>query len=60
MDLANYILGRLKEPSSWAALGPLLTAIGWKISPELWDSIAIVCMGICNTIAIFLKEKQKS
>lgn len=56
-NLRDFLLDRAREPSTWAGMGPLLTAIGWNISPGAWESISFVCMGACGLLAIILKDK---
>jgi hypothetical protein len=56
--LLKYLLERAREPSTWAGLGPLLTAAGWQISPDMWASISMACMGTCGIIAMSLRERK--
>ena len=60
MGLFDFIADRLKEPSTWMGLGSLVTAIGWQFSPELWQAIAAVGMGIGGLVAVLLAEKRKA
>lgn len=53
----QYVIDRLKEPSTYAGLGTLLTAIGWQIDPALWKEIAGVCMGIGGLLAVILTTR---
>lgn len=55
--MLKYILDRAREPSTWAGLGPLITAAGWQVSPEHWEAISMAGMGICGIIAIVLKDR---
>lgn len=48
--MLQYLANRLSEKSTWTSLGVLSTVIGWKIAPGMWDSIAMVGMGIGSLI----------
>ncbi len=53
----NYILERLKEKSTWTALGSVLTAFGITISPENWALIMGIGMGIGGMVSMFLPAR---
>lgn len=53
----GYILDRLKEKSTWVALGSALTALGVSVSPERWQVIMAIGMGLPSIIAIFLPAR---
>lgn len=54
----DYIVERMKEPSTYVSLGSLLTAIGFTISPENWQAIAFTCMGLGGLIGTFLSDRR--
>jgi hypothetical protein len=54
----DWISQRIKEPSTWVGLGSLVTAVGWQFSPELWQAIAAVGMGVGGLLAVLVKEKK--
>lgn len=56
MDL-TFILNRLKEKSTWVAIGSALTATGIQISPEHWQLVMGIGMGLPSIIAIFLPAR---
>jgi len=56
--LITALTDRLKEPSTWVGLGSLVTAVGWKIAPDLWQAISVVGMGLGGLMAIILTEKK--
>lgn len=56
----DYLVQRLKEPSTYVSLGALLTAVGWQISPENWNTIAAFCMGVGGLIGMILTERRKT
>lgn len=53
----HYILERLKEKSTWVAIGSVITALGVSISPDLWQMIMAIGMGIPGLISIFLPAR---
>lgn len=57
--LAEYLLTRLTEKSTWAGITGLLTAAGMSIAPEMADQIAITGIGIASMLLIAMKEKIK-
>lgn len=57
MTLVYYILERMKEKSTWVALGSVVTAMGVGISPENWQAIMAFGMGIPGLVSIFLPAR---
>lgn len=54
----KYILDRLKEKSTWAAILTIgATIFGKAISPELSEVIMGIGLGIVGLIAYLTKEK---
>lgn len=53
----EWILERLKEPSTWKGLAGLLGAIGVAISPELIGQIGAAVIAIIGAIEVVRKEK---
>lgn len=43
----QYILARLREPSTWRGISYVLTAFGITLSPDVTDAISILVMGLC-------------
>lgn len=52
--VASYILNRLKEKSTWVALGSVLTGMGVAFSPENWQMIMTIGMGIPGIISVLI------
>lgn len=52
----NWVAARAKEPSTWAALAPVLGALGWSIDAEQGLAIGL---GISTLLGIILKEKAQ-
>ena len=55
--MKDYILARVKEPSSWRGIFLLLTAIGIPVAPELADAIITVGLAIVGAIGIATPDK---
>ena len=56
----DYILSRLKEPSTYAGLGLLLSALGLHISDTQVNAIAQGAMAIAGVAAAFVPEGKKT
>jgi hypothetical protein len=52
----NYILDRLKEPSTWRGILAMITAVGVKLHPELQEAIISVGLALIGMVNIFRKE----
>jgi hypothetical protein len=51
----NYLLERLKEPSTWRGLLALATALGVKLHPELQEAIlstGLALIGLINMVRV--------
>ncbi|MCB1918639.1 MAG: hypothetical protein KDJ28_01510 [Candidatus Competibacteraceae bacterium] len=46
----------IKQPSTWRGLLGLTGIIGWSLSPELRDQIALVIAGLLSLIEMFRNE----
>ena len=55
--MVQFILSRLKEPSTFAGLSGLALALG--ISGELYNAAAGAIAGIAGLVAVLLMEKGK-
>ncbi len=54
----QYILDRLKEPSSYAGLGALLALVGVNLDGQLLQAIDGVAAALAGLLAFFIKEKE--
>lgn len=54
----QYIIDRLKEPSTWRGFVYILAAFGIPIAPELAKEITAAGMGIAGIIAILTSDKR--
>jgi uncharacterized membrane protein len=59
MQILAFLLARLKEPSTYAGLGLVLTAIGLPLTGAQTDAIIQVLMGFAGLAAALLQEGQK-
>lgn len=50
----DYIIARLKEPSTWAGLAVVFTAFGITVSEA---ELALIGSGISAVLAIVLRER---
>ena len=55
--MKDYILARVKEPSSWRGLILLLTAIGVPVAPEMADAIVTIGLGIAGLVGVATPDK---
>lgn len=54
----DYIINRLKEPSTYAGLAALLAAFGVSIDPGMLQAVVAVATAIAGLASIFVAEKQ--
>lgn len=54
-----YILDRMKERGTWLSLSSALTGMGVVISPENWQMIMAIGMGVPGIITAFLRPHIK-
>jgi hypothetical protein len=55
--MLNFVLSRLKEPSSYAGLSGIALAFG--ISTEFYSVAATAVAGVAGLVAFILAEKAK-
>jgi hypothetical protein len=53
--MLNWVLSRLREPSTYAGLAGLALAVG--IGAEQWAAISTAVAGIAGVVAMFLSDK---
>jgi hypothetical protein len=57
MSIVNFVLTRLKEPSTYAGLSGLALALG--VSGELYSAASAALAAVAGLVAVFLAEKAK-
>ena len=57
MTMINWIIARLKEPTTWIGLISFATAAGVSLAPELQESIITAGVAIGGTMAVVMREK---
>lgn len=55
----NWLIKRLREPSTWRGLIWLATAFGVTLRPEVWEQITAVGMAVAGLIGVLTSEPQK-
>lgn len=55
--MVQFILSRLKEPSTFAGLSGIALALG--VSGELYNAVAAAVAGVAGLVAVILAEKAK-
>lgn len=55
--MVDFVIGRLREPSTYAGLAGLAAAVG--ISDSLYSAGAAVVMAVAGLAAVVLAEKSK-
>jgi len=56
--LKDYLLGRLKEPSTWRGLTLLLTSVGIALSPEQAAAVTAIGVAIAGALGAFLPDPK--
>ena len=57
MSVVNFVLARLKEPSTYAGLSGLALALG--VSGELYSAASAALAAVAGLVAVVLAEKAK-
>lgn len=57
MPAIDYILARLKEPTTWGGIAAFLSGVGITIAPELWQEISAAGAAIGGLLMVLLKER---
>jgi hypothetical protein len=55
--MLDFVLSRLKEPSTYAGLSGIALAFG--ISTEFYSAVSAAAAGVAGLIAVILAEKAK-
>ncbi|MFN3706514.1 MAG: hypothetical protein ACK4WM_11045 [Thermoflexales bacterium] len=57
MSFILWLLGRLREPSTYAGLSGLALAFG--LSGEMYQAVAAALAGVAGLVAVILSERSK-
>lgn len=55
--MLDWIIARLKEPTTWIGILGLFTAAGINLAPEMSNLIVTAGVSLGGVLAIVLKEK---
>ena len=55
--MKDYLLERLREPSTWRGIIMLLTAIGVPVAPAMADAIISVGLAVAGLIGVATPDK---
>lgn len=55
----EWIIDRLKEPTTYAGIFAGLAALGVQVAPEMADAIISAGIGVVGLVLVILKEKKK-
>jgi len=53
--MIDWIIARLREPSTYAGLAGLAAAVG--LSDPQWQAISVAVMGVAGLLAVFIHER---
>lgn len=54
----DYILGRLREPSTWAGIAGILGALHLSLDPGLWQNISTAGMALAGIVAALVADRS--
>ena len=54
----EYLLDRLREPSTYASLAAVLGTLGVSLSPGIVQALTLAGVGIAGAIGILVAEKE--
>lgn len=54
--MKDWLIARLKEPSTYRGLVWVLTACGVTLAPDVWEQITAVGMAISGLLGVALKD----
>jgi hypothetical protein len=56
--MRNYILDRVREPSTWRGAILFLTAIGVPIAPQMAEAIVTAGLGIAGLVGMLTSDHR--
>ena len=54
----QFVLSRLKEPSTYAGLSVLLSLVGVNLAPEQASAIITTATALAGAVAVFVPEQK--
>lgn len=60
MTTKEWVVARLKEPSTWRGIVWLATTLGVSLKPEVWEQVVAVGMAVAGLIGILSSEPPKT
>lgn len=58
MSLAQFLISRLGEASTWAALAGLLAGVHMTVDPGLWQHIVDVGVAVSGLAGVLIPEQM--
>ena len=55
--MKNYLLNRIREPSTWAGFAVLLSLFGQSVNPDTLGLIQQSVTGVAGLIAVIANER---
>lgn len=55
----DFILNRIREPSTWAGIASVAISLGLGVPPGLIEAAGQAVAGIAGVLAIFVRERGK-
>ncbi len=56
--MKNYLLERMREPSTWRGLALLLTALGIPLAPGVADALIAAGLGVAGLIGALVPDRR--
>jgi hypothetical protein len=54
----SYVLGKLKEKSTYAGLLAILAALGWSVDPDQFAAVSAVIVALIGVWEVFRRESK--
>jgi len=58
--MLKWLKARFKEPTTYKGVTALAGAIGWYISPEMWEAVAAMVISLIGLIQVIENEGKKN
>jgi hypothetical protein len=57
--LGDYILNRLREPSTWRGAFAMLTALGVVLRPDQQEAVISIGLAVVGALGVFLPDAKR-